>query len=76
MRTARRGAARREAAGNDADCAAEGERDVDRAAHGEIAADGDEAGAVQRNHRLVDGQRFDDAVQIDRQTRRSREHPS
>ncbi len=71
---ARGRAARREAAGDDADRAAGRQRDVDRATHGEIAADGDEARAVQRRHCFVDGQRLDDAVQVERQARRPGEH--
>ena len=52
------------------------ERDVDRAAHGEVAADRDEARPVERRGGRVDRERLDDAVQVERQARRAREQPA
>ncbi len=70
---ARRDTARRESALENADGAAARKADVDRSAHGEVAAGRDEAVAGKEPGRLVDGERLDDAVQVERETGRAAE---
>ncbi len=50
-----------------------GKRDVDRAAHGDVAAGRDEALVVDQLRGGVDGERLHDAVEVERDAGRARE---